>query len=96
MQKLLAAKQARVQQLQAVEENTSRLCAARQQLGQWLAENESRGKQLRDDLTPEEVIVASDALSEQAIQAQVSFAASIALACVSHTFRPGDRSAGCA
>ena len=71
VQALLAAKKARTGQLQAVEENTTRLCTARQRLGQWLSENEDKGRHLRDDLTPEDVIVASDELSAQAIKAQV-------------------------
>ena len=71
MQKLMVAKRARLEQLQAIEENTSRLCSARQQLVVWLRENEGRAGQVQDCLTPDDVIVATDQLSEQAMHAQV-------------------------
>jgi hypothetical protein len=72
LQALVKAKQIRLRQLQAVEDGISKLGRAQQELDAWLRVNESKVASLRDgSLTPEDVIVASDALSAQAIQAQV-------------------------
>ena len=71
IQELVAAKKARINQLSAIEENSSRLCEAKEQLEVWLRENEHKAANLQGELTPEEVIVASDALARQAIDAQV-------------------------
>lgn len=74
IQALAAAKKGRTDQLQAVEENTSRLCSARQQVETWLRDNEAKSAHLQETLKPEDVIIATDALSQQAMQAQVRFA----------------------
>lgn len=72
LQALTAAKQKRLQQLQAVEANVSKLGAARQELDAWLQANEAKAATLLGaDVQPGDVIVASDALSDQAIRVQV-------------------------
>ena len=77
----MAAKKAKTDQLQAIEENTSRLCTGRQQLQQWLEQHEGKAAQVRDDLQPGDVIVATDPLAAQALHAQVCTIVSVVQAC---------------
>ena len=71
VQELVAAKKARVNQLSAIEENSTRLSAAKEQLEVWLRENEHKAANLQEELTPEDVFEATDALARQAVEAQV-------------------------